>query len=33
MNTKLIPGQTLQENFLMVPVAVDSFHAALILQL
>lgn len=33
MNTKFIPGQTLQENFLMILVAVDSFLAALIFQL
>lgn len=33
MNTKLILGQTLQENFLMIPATVDSFLAALILQL
>lgn len=33
MNTKLILGETLQENFLMIPVAVDSFLAPLILQL
>lgn len=33
MNSKLISGQALQENFLMVSVAVDSFFAAFILQL